>query len=286
MGLEPQDGLDGLGRRHVLGRLADVLECVFGDGPTGRRPWPTRDTRAGIRVWVSLSPSVSPTTVRPASMALTSTETSEPNGGAPTITRVPRAARASTPCRSTAVLPVVSTTPYHAGSAGELSDDLGQAARASFDGVGRAEFTGQFEPLSDPVDGNDAGGRGHRGGHDRRKPHRACPEDGQRASRPWREHIPDRSHPGLHAAAHGATSASGTPGSTLTTLRTSTMARSENDDCPKKCPPSGCPSRRTVALPSGRFPPIRLAGSQVAQYAGCPSRQLAHAPQDVKDRMA
>ena len=32
----------------------------------------------------------------------------------------------------------------------------------------------------------------------------------------------------------GATSSSGTAGSTLTTLRSSTMARSENDDCPKK----------------------------------------------------
>ena len=123
-----------------------------------------------------------------------------------------------------------------AGSASELSDDLGKAARTSFDGVGRAKLAGQLEPLSDPV---------------------PWPRPGTVAAGTCRRPCTGRTHcpalrttsvlPGRGASTFqtaptpvwtpqpsGATSSSGTPGSILITLRTSAMARSENDDCPKK----------------------------------------------------
>ena len=64
-----------------------------------------------MKVWVSLSPRVMPTMCLPPSSPLTSRPTSVPNGGAPTTTAVPRAARLSTDWRSTCTLPVVSMTP-------------------------------------------------------------------------------------------------------------------------------------------------------------------------------
>ena len=81
----------------------------------------------------------------------------------------------------------------------------------------------------------------------------------------------------------GAIVSRGAEGSTLTTLRSSATAMRANDDWPKKWPPSGSPSRVMVADPSRRAPPIRLSGSQVAQYAGCPPRQLAQPPHEVND---
>ena len=82
----------------------------------------------------------------------------------------------------------------------------------------------------------------------------------------------------------GAIDSRGTSGSTLTTLRWSTNARSANEDWPKKWPPRSAPSRLIVAVPSARRPPRRFSGSHAAQYAGCPARQLRQPPQEVKDR--
>ena len=79
----------------------------------------------------------------------------------------------------------------------------------------------------------------------------------------------------------GASTVRSASGATLTRLRSSAIEYCANDDCPKKWPPIGAPSRLSSAESSARTPPMMLRGSHVEQYAGCPLVQFPHAPHEV-----
>ena len=124
-----------------------------------------------------------------------------PNGGAPTTTAVPRAARLSTDWRSTCTLPVVSMTPSQPAPPVISAIRAGKSSVRRVDHVGGAELAGEVEPVGDDVDRDDPQGRGEGRGHHGGQTDRAGTGHHDGAAGGRLEHVPHRADAGLHAAA-------------------------------------------------------------------------------------
>jgi hypothetical protein len=80
---------------------------------------------------------------------------------------------------------------------------------------------------------------------------------------------------------NGATTSSGTAGSSLTTFRSVATAWVAKLDWPKKCEWIGLPARRRAVDPSGRVAP-KLRPQKSWQTQGRPAAQVGHDPQEPK----
>ena len=103
-----------------------------------------------MRVWVSLSPSVRPVTVRPPIMWFTSRPTSVPKAGAPTTTAVPRSGQPVDPGAQHRNGACGLHDPVDAAPAGEVLERPGQVGIGGVNRVGGAELLGQLQPGGRP----------------------------------------------------------------------------------------------------------------------------------------